>query len=109
MTAEFELSDSIHHKSIGQRALQGAGIASALIVVFLLIGGETNPGAPKMWWLLVIFMVPLAGGIGGSFYYLMDHLRCRGGWKKFLANIISLLVYFFMLLAGFVLGMNGPN
>lgn len=109
MTAEFELQDGLHPKSLGQRVLQGAGIAFALIVVFLLIGGETNPNAPKMWWLLVIFMVPLAGGIGGIFYYLMDHLRYRGGWKKHLANSASLLVYIFMLLVGFVLGMNGPN
>lgn len=54
-----------------------------------------------------LIIVPLAGAIGGIFYYVMDHLRYNGGWKLILANILSLIAYSIGLWLGIVLGLDG--
>jgi hypothetical protein len=52
-------------------------------------------------------VVPLAGAVGGGFYYFMDHLRYKGGWRKILAFIVSLIGFLLVLWMGTVLGLNG--
>jgi len=97
----------IHPASLGKRMLQGAGIALILISLFLLSGGEPKPEWGKLWMVKPLIMVPVAGALGGIFYYLMDYLRYQGGWKKILAIILSLIGYIFVLWLGTVLGLNG--
>lgn len=97
----------IHTASVGKRMLQGAGIALILIVVFLLSAGEPDPGWHRLWMVKPLLIVPLAGALGGVFYYNMDHLRCQGGWREALAYILSLVVYLIVLWLGIVLGLNG--
>jgi len=100
-------TQSIHPASLGKRMLQGAGIGLVLITAFLLSAGEPNPAWAKLWMIRPLIIVPLAGATGGVFYYLMDHLRFQGGWRKVLANILSLLVYTIGLWLGTVLGFAG--
>jgi hypothetical protein len=97
----------IHSASMTKRMLQGAGIALALISMFLLSAGEGNPAWPKYWMLKPLFMVPFAGAMGGVFYYFMDHMRYLGGWRKAVAFIISFIGYVIALWMGTVLGLNG--
>jgi hypothetical protein len=97
----------IHTASLGKRMLQGAGIALILITIFLFGAGEPDPGWPRLWMLRPLVIVPLAGAMGGVFYYYMDHLRYQGGWKKALAIILSLMVYIIGLWLGTVLGLDG--
>jgi hypothetical protein len=53
-------------------------------------------------------VVTLAGAAGGAFFYfLMDRLGSRGGWKKALAITLSLLIYVVGLWMGTVLGLAG--
>jgi hypothetical protein len=101
------LTQSIHRASMSKRMLQGALIALILIAVFLLSAGAPDPAWPKLWMLRPLIIVPLAGAGGGVFYYFMDHLRHRGGWKMVAANIISLLAYLIALWMGTVLGLDG--
>ncbi|HEV7350455.1 potassium transporter KefB [Telluribacter sp.] len=98
----------IHPKSLGTRALQGAGIAFILLILFFTIGGDINPGS-KAWILLPLITVTIGGAAGGIIYYLLDSLRYQGGRKKYLANLLSLLAYILFVMVTFVLGMNGPN
>jgi hypothetical protein len=110
MTQGNELQNQpIHAASVGKRMLQGAGIAFILIIVFLLNAGEPDPDWdwPKLWMIKPLIIVPAAGALGGVFYYNMDHLRDQGGWRKTLANILSLLVYLIVLWLGTVLGLDG--
>jgi hypothetical protein len=108
MTQRNELQNQpIHAASVGKRMLQGAGIALILIIVFLLSDGEPDPSWPKLWMIKPLIMVPLAGALGGVFYYNMDHLRDQGGWRKTLAILLSLIVYIIVLWLGIVLGLNG--
>jgi hypothetical protein len=108
MTQRNELQNQpIHAASAGKRMLQGAGIALILIIVFLLSAGEPDPSWPKLWMIKPLIIVPLAGALGGVFYYNMDPLRSQGGWRTALAYILSLVVYIVVLWLGTVLGLNG--
>jgi hypothetical protein len=107
MHNQNELQQPLHAASWGKRAFQGAAIALILIVLFLLAAGEPNPDWPKFWMIRPLVIVPAAGAAGGVFFYFMDSLRYQGGWKKILANIASLVVYFIGLWLGTVLGLDG--
>jgi hypothetical protein len=87
--------------------LHGAGIAFVLITVFLISAGEGDPSCPKLWWIKPMLIVPVAGVMGGVFYYFMGHLRYRGGWIKILAIIMNFIGYIIALWLGTVLGLNG--
>lgn len=102
-------SQPLHSASLTKRMIQGAGIALVLITIFLLGAGEPNPAWPKLWMLRPLIIVPIAGAMGGVFYYFMDHLRYQGGWKKALAIILSLIGYLFALWIGTVLGLDGTH
>lgn len=98
---------SVHRASLGKRMLQGATIALILIIVFLLNAGEPNPEWSKLWRIRPLILLPFAGAMGGVFYYLMDQMRYQGGWRKILANMLSLIVFIFGLWMGTVLGLVG--
>jgi hypothetical protein len=98
---------TIHSASLSKRMLQGAGIALVLISIFLYGAGEPNPEWPKFWIVKPLVIVPIAGAMGGVFYYFMDHLRYQGGWIKALAVLLSLFGYVIALWLGTVLGLNG--
>jgi hypothetical protein len=100
-------AQSIHPASVSKRMLQGAGIALLLIIIFLLGVKNPDPAWGKLWMIKPLVIVPLAGAMGGVFYYFMDHLRYEGGWKKLLAIFLSLIGYVIALWLGTVLGLNG--
>lgn len=90
-----------------KRMLLGAGIALVLISVFLLQAGAPDPDWGKLWMIRPLIIVPLAGAAGGAFYYFMNPLRYQGGWKRIVANILSLIVYIIGLWLGTILGLDG--
>ncbi|MCE7039617.1 potassium transporter KefB [Dyadobacter sp. CY312] len=108
MTQQQGLStEPLHSASVAKRMLQGAGVALVLISIFLFPIDDANPAWGKWWMIRPLLMVPAAGAMGGVFYYVMDHLRYQGGWKKAAAYLISLLGYIVALWLGTVLGLNG--
>ena len=108
MTQENRLTATpIHTASLPKRMLQGAGIALVLISIFLYGAGHPNPEWPKFWMVKPLVIVPVAGALGGVFYYFMDHLRYQGGWIKVLAILMQLFGYIIALWLGTVLGLNG--
>jgi hypothetical protein len=54
-----------------------------------------------------LIMVPLAGAMGGAFYYFMDHMSSQDRLNKIVAIILSLIVFIIGLWLGIVLGLNG--
>lgn len=97
----------IHTAPVGKRMLQGAGIALVLISLFLFSVDNPNPEWPKFWMLKPLVIVPVAGAMGGVFYYFMDHLRFQGGWIKVLSIFMRLFGYVIALWLGTVLGLSG--
>ena len=98
---------SIHRASMRTRMLQGAGIAFVLIALFLYTAGEGNPEWPRFWRVRPLIIVPLAGSMGGVFYYYMDQVRALGGWSRGAADFISLIAFIIVLWLGTVLGLDG--
>jgi predicted membrane channel-forming protein YqfA (hemolysin III family) len=103
MTEQNEFQHSLHPQSLGERAWQGAGIALVLLAIFLLSPEDIDYG---VWVILPMITVSVGGALGGIFHYLMDRLRCQGGWKKMMANIFSILVYILLLWLSLVAALN---
>jgi hypothetical protein len=108
MTKKKDLNTlPIHSASLVKRMLQGAAIALILIALFLFSADNPDPNWPRFWMIKPLVIVPLAGAMGGLFYYWMDNLRYHGGWKNILAMAVSLIGYLFVLWIGTVLGLDG--
>lgn len=108
MTQRNELQNhSIHSAPVGVRMMQGGGLALILILIFLLSAGEPDPDWPQYWIVKPLLVVPVAGAIGGVFYFFMDHLRAKSGWLKALGALLSIAGYFVVLWLGTVEGLNG--
>jgi hypothetical protein len=93
MTWQNDLQHILFSKLMAKRSLQGAGIALVLITIFILgaLTANANMG-PRIF--ILMAAVAVGGACGGAFYCFMDLFRNQGGWKKHLANVISVLVYF---------------
>ncbi|UYQ95690.1 hypothetical protein MKQ68_11315 [Chitinophaga horti] len=100
---------NIHSAPLAKRMLQGGAIALVLIALFLSRAGEPKPEWPTFWMVRPLLVVPFAGAMGGLCFYLLDSLRYQGGWRKILANVLSLLIYIFGLWIGTVLGLDGTH
>lgn len=93
--------------SVATPILIGAGVGLTLIALFLFGTGKPNPEWGTLWMIKPLVMVPLAGAMGGLFYYFLAHLSSQGKLNKTVALIVSLAVYIIALWLGAVLGLNG--
>lgn len=107
MTTNNTNLNQFHTGSVYKRMLQGAGIALVLITIFLAGVDDPNPDWPKFWMVKPLLVVPIAGAMGGVFYYFMDFMRNQGLWIKILANVISMFAYLVAIWLGSVLGLDG--
>ena len=107
MTQQNVLSGPARRAPLGKRMLQGAGIGLILISLFLLKAGEPKPEWGNLWQIKPLIMVPIAGAMGGAFYYLLAPFRAKGSWQMALGILIGLIGFLFALWIGTVLGLNG--
>jgi len=105
MTWQNEIQQLLFSKTLFKRALQGAGIAFVLISIFILgtLAADAKSGS---WVLIPMSAVTVGGAFGGAFYFIMELFRHKGGWKKVVVNIISVLVYFLTLYFSLILALN---
>jgi hypothetical protein len=78
---------------------QGAMMAFAWTLVSFTIFEKPEVSASQPLFAGGLTAVAVGGGLGGAVYYATEGLRARGGWRKTLANVLSILAY-----AGFVFG-----
>jgi heme/copper-type cytochrome/quinol oxidase subunit 4 len=90
-----------------KRMFQGAAIGLTVISFFLIGSNDANAQWSTFWVIRPLIIVPVAGALGGVYYYYMDHLRHQGGWKNILAIFLSLIGYVVILWLGIVLGLAG--
>ena len=115
MTSQNVFQHSLYNKSLSRRALQGAGIAFVLVIIFLSIifpiGGVL---AGKNFWQGIWQFLPLVtaavgGALGGMVYYLMVEVLYQDGWKKVLATVFSILVYIVLVWLSLVAGFSATG
>lgn len=106
-TQNKSFAQPINTASLVKRMLIGGGIALVLISFFLSGVDEPNPAWPKLWWIRPLVIVPLAGAVGGAFFYYMEHISKSGGVARVLAVIAGIIVYIIGLWMGSVLGLDG--
>ena len=92
--------------SLAKTIMIGAAIGLIVISFFVFGVDEPNPEWGKLWMIRPLIITPLAGGMGGAFYYLMDHL-CSRGLNRTVAVILSLIIFIIGLWLGIVLGLAG--
>ena len=97
---------SVREAPLRIRILQGMGMGALLMALRIpaIAGSRSMPTLGRALELVVV--VAVGGGVGGAVYYFTDSLRAQAGWRKTLANVLSLLAYCAaaFLIAIFVLG-----
>lgn len=94
--------------ALRRRVLIGAGIATALILFFLITAGEPKPEWGSFWRIKPLIIVPLAGAFGGGlFHYIQQFVGGQKTWMRIAAFLIGALAFIFTLWIGTVLGLNG--
>ncbi|MGF1924337.1 MAG: potassium transporter KefB [Bacteroidia bacterium] len=106
-TTQNHPKQDIHPGSIRKRMSQGAFIGLVIIAAFLINSGEGKPEWGSWWMIKPLIMVPLAGAVGGIFYFYFDEIRVKGGWNRVVADFLSLLIFIIGIWMGSVLGLNG--
>jgi len=92
--------------SLAKPMLIGAGIGLILISFFVFGVDSPNPEWPKLWYIRPLIVTPVAGAMGGAFWYLMD-VMCSRGMNRTVAVILSLIVFVVGLWLGTVFGLAG--
>lgn len=90
-----------------KKMLQGATIALILIVLFLAGVDESKPEWGQLWMVRPLLIVPIAGAMGGLFFYFVEHPNFAGAWPKAIKIIIGAIGYLIALWLGTVLGLDG--
>lgn len=106
MTKNKDITTSTYTVLLVKRMLLGAVIAFVLMAFFLK-GAQAQPEWGKFWMIRPLVVISLAGATGGAFYHFMDGVSYRGGWRRVLAIIASIIVYIIGLWLGTVLGLDG--
>ena len=115
MTAPNEIQQTLHNNTLGKRAIQGACIAAVLGIVFLSIifsiGGVLNGKNfwQSAWEFFPLVTATVGGALGGMIYYLIVKAWHPVGWKKILAAIVCILVYFLLLWLSLIAGFSATG
>jgi hypothetical protein len=89
--------------------LLGAGIALILIEIFIYVGEQkSHPDWGNLWMVRPLIIVPMAGALGGLFFYFINNLPFfKSGWKRAIGVILGLIGYIVTLWIGTILGLSG--
>jgi hypothetical protein len=85
----------------------GACIGFLLTLLFIRTAEAGNPVWPKGWIVKPLIILPLASAVGSAFAFYLMQLTTRGGWRRVLAIVLSLIIYLVGLWMGFILGFDG--
>jgi hypothetical protein len=86
--------------------LIGAAIGLIAISFFVFGVDKPNPEWGKLWMIRPLIITPMAGAMGGAFYYFMDYQSSKG-FNRTIAITLSLIVFIIGLWLGIVLGLAG--
>lgn len=93
--------------SLAKRMAVGAALALLLISLFLAGVKHPNPSWPSYWMIRPLLIVPIAGALGGGFFYAVRQWGPHETWKKVLATLVGILGYLVAVWMGTILGLDG--
>lgn len=102
MNKPFDFLDRNSLKRLGLPAVLGAAAPFSLLA-FIILSKEDSL---ESWMLVPLILIPLAGAVGGVFFYLMGFVWFPFGKQKLIAIIFSTLMYFVAIWIGAVLAFN---
>jgi hypothetical protein len=97
----------VHAALLTRRMLMGAGIALALMSIFLLGVKDPDPQWGKLWMIRPLIVISLAGAGGAAFYHFTGPLRQQGGWIMFGTYLLNAFAFLVALWMGSVVGLDG--
>lgn len=107
MTQRNELQTKPHQTASSVKpVVMGAAIGLTVISFFVFGVDAPDPAWGKLWRIKPLLIAPVAGAMGGAFYYFKGHLS-SGGLNKTVAVVLSLVVFIIVLWLGIVLALNG--
>src|SRR5690606_12855484 len=93
---------------MSMRMLLGSVMATGILTLIFMSLGESNKQDLR-WMILPYLLVPIAGGLGGLVYHLLEPLRNQGSILKFASLSLSSMIYAFLFAVAFIMGVNGPD
>lgn len=106
MKQNIQTNPKTSSMSITTPMLIGAGVGFLLISLFVFGLDSPDPEWGKYWIIRPLIVTPLAGAVGGAFYYFMDYQSSKG-MNRTVAVLLSLVVFLVGLWMGTVLGLAG--
>lgn len=85
----------------------GTTLALLLISIFLAGVKHPNPNWPAYWMVRPLVLVPVAGALGGGFFYMVRQWGQHETWKKVVATLIGVLGYLVAVWMGTIVGLDG--
>ena len=109
--ADDSMATLADKKPLRTHALQGARAALVVWLLIFLFGGIANENGMKAikFMLLPLVTMSVGGAVGGLVYHATGTWRRRGGGRRVVANVASMLAFCVAVAAAFVVGANGPN
>ena len=103
------ITQPIHLSPSGKRMLLGAVIALILIAIFIYVGEQkSHPEWGNLWMVRPFIIVPMAGALGGLFFYFINNRPFfKSGWKRAMGVVLGLIAYIVTLWIGTILGLSG--
>ncbi len=92
--------------NLWKRIVAGAAIGFIFMGVFLM-GAEGEPAWGEYWKVRPMIVAPIAGAMGGVFFFLMEYVGREGGWKKVFCYLVGVMGFIIALWMGIVLGLDG--
>lgn len=100
-------SHSLFTTSLIKHMAVGAGIGLLLISFFLAGVKHPNPSWPSYWMARPLLLVPIAGALGGGFFYVVRQWGQGETWKKVVATLIGVFGYLVAVWMGTIVGLDG--
>lgn len=91
-----------------QKVFKSVIFSWLLLMIFCLAGGGTNYENDSFI-ILPMIVVPLAGGLSGFVFHLLDRSLSNQSIKPYFLKIIKGVVFVFFVGIAFILGLNGHD
>ncbi len=92
--------------SAGKSILTGAVIGLIIISLFVFEIESPKPEWGRFWRVRPLIVEPLAGAVGGLFFYFMNYMGSKGAVNKTMAVVLSIVVFIMLLWLGIILGLD---